>query len=114
MDQSRGGKPVLADHLQGPIDRMTLADASQVDPDSRAIEADRQVLGIEPQVLPAGPGPGISESLGVGNPLRPADKAPGLGEWARRHIVGPARELAERDGALEQAEQPALDRNGAQ
>ena len=72
------------------------------------------VLGIEPQVLPAGSGPGIGKSLGVGNPLRPADEAPSLRECARRHIVSAARELAQRDGALEQAEQPALDRNRAQ
>src|SRR5271165_1676513 len=114
MDQSRGGKPVLADHLHGPIDRITFADASQVDPDSRAIEADRHVLGIEPQVLPAGSGPGISKSLGAGNPLRPADEAPNLRECARRHIVSAARELAQLKGALEQAEEPALDHNWVQ
>ena len=101
-----------ADHLDGPIDRITFADAPQVDLNSRPIEADCQVIGIEPQVLPAGSGPGISQRLGFGNPLWPADKAPGLRECTRGHIVSPSRKLAQRHCPLEQAEEPALDRNG--
>ena len=68
-------------------------------------------LGIEPQVLPAGPGPGLGQRLGVGNALRPPDEAPGFRECARRHVVGPAGLPAELDGPLEQAEESRLDRD---
>ena len=103
-----------ADHVHGPVDRVALADAAEVDLHAGAVERHRPSRRIEPEMMPAGPGPGVGERLRVGNPLRTADEAPGFGECPRGHVVGTAGLPAELDGPLEQAEKPGLDLDGAE
>jgi hypothetical protein len=47
---------VPSDHIDGAVDRISLADASQVDTHTFPVEGDRAGIWIESQVAPAGAG----------------------------------------------------------
>ena len=50
-----------ANHVDRAVDRITLADTSQVDPHAFAVEGDRVAVGIESKVMPARPGTSIGQ-----------------------------------------------------
>ena len=76
--------------LRRAIDRVALADAAEVQPHSRAEEADRASRFIEFDPLAAHQRPGLGQLLGRGNGPGPAGKAPGFPEGRGREVVGPA------------------------
>ena len=85
------GQPVPPDHVDRPVDRVTLADAPEVDHASRGGRRRRSALGGSSrrwcQPVRARASARVS---GSGTRFGPADEPPGLRQGARRHVVGPA------------------------
>ena len=109
VDQGGRRPPVRPDHVRGPVDRVPLADAPEVDDDPRPVEGDGLPRGVEGEVARSGPRPGVGEGLRVGHALRPPGEPPGHREGAGGHVVGPAGRPSDRDGAPQEVEQAGLD-----
>lgn len=67
------------------------------------------MVGVESQVMGAGAGAGVVESLGVGDVLGAFDEAPGFGEGAAGDVVGALSLLGQRHGLLEEGEEAGFD-----
>src|SRR4051812_31963640 len=100
-----------ANHFDRSIDGVSLTDRSQVDMDSRSIEADRLRLRVEPKMMPAGPSPGIGQRFRIRHALRSSNKTPGFRQSPRGNVVSSVRLPAELDGPFEQVEQSRFDRD---
>ncbi len=67
-----------ANHIDRPVDRITLADAAKIDSHAFTVERDSTALRIKLDVMPARSSPSIRELSLIGNALGPFYKAPRL------------------------------------
>ena len=96
-------------HGDGPIDRIALADASQINADAFPIKRDRLALGVKLEVLPAGAGLCFRQNRRVRHASGALDKSPGLREWTRRDVISAFGLLAEINRGFEQVEKARFD-----
>ena len=95
--------------LDGPIDRVALADAAQVQPYAGTLKANRFPLFVQFDPLASHAGPRLGNLLGRRDRAGPASKAPCLPQRRGGEIVGPAAVAPYPHRQLQQGEQPRLD-----